>query len=114
LRLFVSLFQRLQPIYGYASDEWTWEALFNPAASINKAQDDMLSAIRAKRPPPVLFWLNYFSSSFFRQIGDQAMSKVRHRLDAESAEGMFVFLSDDWWNTHVATLTGDGKYLPVW
>jgi hypothetical protein len=106
--MFKTLCQRLEPIYGYSTDELTLEFDLG-AEHFLKKWADFRTAVWQLKPPPILFWLNYFSSDYLHAIGERRLAAVPHRRE-KLEHGMFIYLAEDLWNSHSATLGCSGMY----
>lgn len=97
--LFVALCKRLEPVYGYSRDEWRLEAAFSEKDLV-KEWERFERAIRNLDPPPILFWLNYFSSSYLDRIGDLSLESVPHNRE-DVPGGAFIYLAEHPWEAPI-------------
>jgi hypothetical protein len=109
--IFITLCQRLEPFYGYSANEYRLETILNGKdfaeewASFKTTTQDM-------KQPPILFWLNYFSSQYFRQIGEHTFKAIPHRKE-NLEQGVLIYLAEYPWDAKMATLKDSGSYTIV-
>jgi hypothetical protein len=106
--LFAALCQRLNPVYGYSTDEYKLESVFSDT-EIQAVTNDLRRAVRMLDPPPALFWLNYFGQKYFDRIPGSSFQDLSFRKQVAS-QGVFVFLCEYPWDVKVARLQSSGKY----
>ena len=106
--IFVTLCRRLDPLYGYSTDEWGLEMCFSGKDGIQK-MNAFKAAVQQMEPPPVLFWVNYFNSRYLSRIDGRALSSMRHRRQ-HLEHGDIVYLAENIWNVAFGFLGPDGLY----
>lgn len=108
--LFVALCSRLDPVYGYSTDEYRLETLF-PGAEVLRVWADLQQAPATLTPPPILFWLNYFSQVYLEHITEQRFVDLSLRKEA-TCRGVYIRLAQHPWDAQIAVLEKDGRYRP--
>jgi hypothetical protein len=106
--IFIALCQHLEPLYGYSVDEYRLETILN-GKDLAEEWADFKAIAQNLRQPPILFWLNYFSSAYLRQIGEDTFTTIPHRKE-NLAQGAFIYLAEYPWDAKMATLEGSGSY----
>ncbi len=106
--MFTMLCGELKPAYGYSSDEWMLEAALG-TRDFPARWRAFEQTVREQRPPPLLFWLNYFARDYFERVGAERLAAVPHRVVRLGDEGVFVYLSDHPWDAQMALLDAEGR-----
>lgn len=70
--IFVKLCENLRPIFGYSSDEWGLEFLWQKR-NFPVAWEEFKESIIKSPPPNLLFWLNYYDLRYFND-------HIKHRI----------------------------------
>jgi hypothetical protein len=107
--IFIALCQRLEPVYGYSVDEYGLESVLGGKDIIEKWAN-FRTAIQKLKQPPILFWLNYFSSTYLRQIGKNAFRSIPHRKE-NLGQGVLIYLAEYPWDAKMATLKDTSSYF---
>ncbi len=107
--MFTMLCRELRPAYGYSSDEWMLEAALGTRDFPSRWRA-FEQTVREQRPPPLLFWLNYFARDYFERVGAERLAAVPHRVVRLGDEGVFVYLSDHPWDAQMALLDAEGRH----
>ncbi|MBA3868908.1 MAG: hypothetical protein H0X30_07130 [Anaerolineae bacterium] len=107
--LFLAFCQNFQPSCGYCDDEWSLEIIFPRELAENwgKFQSNILK----QEPPMLLFWINYFSTTYFSKIGEWRFEELQlSKLVTTREHGVFMYLAASPWDIEHAILGEDGKY----
>ena len=99
--------ERLRPVHAFSTDEHLLEAALRPG--LERAFQGVDEAPASLKAPPILFWLNYFDTSYFRSAIQPALPDGGFEA-VPAASGVFVSLGRWPWNARVALLQGDGRY----
>lgn len=110
--LLTALCQELQPRYAYAYDEDHLENIFARFDFLTIWQS-FIRSVSTGATPQLLFWMNYFETSYFTSIGgERCFAQVDHQRKA-STHGSFITLGEYPWEKKVAVLGEDGVYHPL-
>jgi hypothetical protein len=105
--LFSIACERLRPIHAYAIDELLLEAA--SGSDLQRIVADLAAVPSAGRPPPMLFWLNFFESEYFAECVASALPS-RGCDVTRSTNGAAVRLGRWPWNTGIAVLGPGNRY----
>lgn len=109
--IFIALCQRLEPFYGYSADEYRLETILD-GKDFAEEWASFKTTTRNMKQPPILFWLNYFSSLYLRQIGQHTFRAIPYRKE-NLEHGVLIYLAEHPWDAKMATLEGSGSYTAM-
>jgi hypothetical protein len=106
--LFLAFCQRFQPSCGYCHDEWNLEAIF--PSDLIENWGKFKSNVLNQEPPLLLFWINYFETQYFFNIGEWRFEELQPYKLVRTEHGVFMYLASSPWDIQHAILREDGKY----
>ena len=107
--LFLRLLNSLVPLYAFSADEWSFEFRLAALGDFEKGQAQLEAAIAVRKPPPILWWLNYFPREHYMQVEERLSDLDGLRL-RDLRHGVVLQLSDRAWDVKTAILGADGAY----
>jgi hypothetical protein len=109
--IFINLCMGLGPLFGYSSDKWGFEAALK-GKDVSAELDRLRSAVRGMKQPPLLCWMNYFSSIYFRKLDRHIFENVFHKKE-KMQSGVLLTLAEYPWENMMAAAAPNGHYKVV-
>jgi hypothetical protein len=100
-QIFVGIADRLNPYYGYATDEYGFEELI--IEDVISFIESINRAVLEQNPPPVLFWLNYFSNQYSDLMGAKRIEAV-DGIITRHANGRILQFSEYPWDVNTVQI----------
>ena len=99
-KIFESLCLRVEPAYGFSSDEHRLESALTGEDLLHVLRTHLENVLHS-RPPLVLYWMNYFAANYFRDTIEPLVNLIGIGHIEHSGCGVLVKLADAPWNGRV-------------